>query len=92
VKLLFSPSWRSHQLVHALAVAMHYRRRVREFGSRFCTVLPTFYVDVTDLFWPAGGPRSSPPSPGGSVHLVLGAGLVHPSHAHARCAVPPVSA
>ena len=40
----------------ALAL-VHYRRRVREFGFTFLHgFVPTFYVDVTDIFMAAAGP------------------------------------
>ena len=50
VKLLFFASVALHQFVHGLA-CIHYRRRVREFGFTFLHgFVPTFYIDVTDIF------------------------------------------
>src|SRR5207249_9410814 len=50
VKLLFILTLAAHQIVHGLAL-VHYGRRVREFGFTFLHgFLPTFYVDVTDIF------------------------------------------
>jgi hypothetical protein len=50
VKLLFFVSVALHQFVHGLA-CIHYRRRVREFGFTFLHgFVPTFYIDVTDIF------------------------------------------
>src|SRR5262249_56371434 len=50
VKLVFFASVALHQFVHGLA-CIHYRRRVREFGFTFLHgFVPTFYIDVTDIF------------------------------------------
>ena len=50
VKLLFLVTVAAHQIVHGLAL-VHYGRRVREFGFTFLHgFVPTFYVDVTDIF------------------------------------------
>jgi len=50
VKVLFIFTLAVHQIVHGLA-CVHYGRRVREFGSTFLHgFVPTFYVDVTDIF------------------------------------------
>jgi hypothetical protein len=50
VKLLLILTLAGHQVVHALA-CIHYGRRVREFGFTFLHgFVPTFYVDVTDIF------------------------------------------
>src|SRR5207247_2094147 len=60
VKLLFFASVALHQLVHGLA-CVHYRRRVREFGFAFLHgFVPTFYVDVTDIFMATRGPGTAP--------------------------------
>src|SRR5207249_1308166 len=73
VKLLFFASVALHQLVHGLA-CVHYRRRVREFGFAFLHgFVPTFYVDVTDIFIATRGARVVTAVSGALVHLVLGA-------------------
>ncbi len=73
VKLLFFGSVALHQLVHALA-CIHYRRRVREFGFTFLHgFVPTFYVDVTDIFMANRRARVVTAVSGTLVHLVLGA-------------------
>jgi putative peptide zinc metalloprotease protein len=73
VKLLFFGSVALHQLVHALA-CVHYRRRVREFGFTFLHgFVPTFYVDVTDIFMANRRGRVVTAVSGTLVHLVLGA-------------------
>ena len=73
VKLLFFASVVLHQLVHALA-CVHYRRRVREFGFTFLHgFVPTFYVDVTDIFMARRQARVVTAVSGTLVHLVLGA-------------------
>jgi putative peptide zinc metalloprotease protein len=73
VKLLFFASVALHQLVHGLA-CVHYRRRVREFGFTFLHgFVPTFYVDVTDIFMASRRARVVTAVSGALVHLVLGA-------------------
>ena len=73
VKLLFFGSVALHQLVHALA-CVHHRRRVREFGFTFLHgFVPTFYVDVTDIFMTNRRGRVVTAVSGTLVHLVLGA-------------------
>ena len=73
VKLLFFASVALHQLVHGLA-CVHYRRRVREFGFAFLHgFVPTFYVDVTDIFMATRRARVVTAVSGTLVHLVLGA-------------------
>ena len=73
VKLLFFASVALHQLVHGLA-CVHYRRRVREFGFAFLHgFVPTFYVDVTDIFMATRRARVVTAVSGALVHLVLGA-------------------
>jgi len=73
VKLLFFASVALHQLVHGLA-CVHYRRRVREFGFALLHgFLPTFYVDVTDIFMASRRARVVTAVSGTLVHLVLGA-------------------
>jgi putative peptide zinc metalloprotease protein len=72
VKLLFLMSLVAHQTVHALAL-VHYGRRVREFGFTFLHgFVPTFYVDVTDIFMTPRRARVVSAVSGATVHLVLG--------------------
>src|SRR5258706_5271213 len=73
VKLLFFATVAAHQIVHGLAL-VHYRRRVREFGFTFLHgFVPTFYVDVTDIFMASRRARVVTAVAGALVHLVLGA-------------------
>jgi putative peptide zinc metalloprotease protein len=52
---------------------VHYRRRVREFGFTFLHgFVPTFYVDVTDIFMASRRARIVTAVSGTMVHLVLG--------------------
>ena len=61
-----------HQIVHGLAL-VHYRRQVREFGFTFLHgIIPTFYVDVTDIFMASRRARIVTAVSGTLVHLVLG--------------------
>ena len=72
VKLLFLFTVAAHQLVHGLAL-VHYGRRVREFGFTFLHgFVPTFYVDVTDVFMTSRRARVVTAVSGTLVHLVLG--------------------
>ncbi|MGH7312839.1 MAG: hypothetical protein ACREJV_06685 [Candidatus Rokuibacteriota bacterium] len=72
VKLLFFATLVVHQLVHGLAL-VHYGRRVREFGFTFLHgFVPTFYVDVTDIFMANRRARIVTALSGTLVHLVLG--------------------
>jgi putative peptide zinc metalloprotease protein len=72
VKLLFFFTVAAHQIVHGLAL-IHYRRRVREFGFTFLHgFVPTFYVDVTDIFMASRRARVVTAVSGAVVHLVLG--------------------
>jgi putative peptide zinc metalloprotease protein len=72
VKLLFFLTVATHQIVHGLAL-VHYRRRVREFGFTFLHgFVPTFYVDVTDIFMTGRRARVVTAVSGATVHLVLG--------------------
>ena len=72
VKLLFLATVAAHQLVHGLAL-VHYGRRVREFGFTFLHgFVPTFYVDVTDVFMTSQRARVVTAVSGTLVHLVLG--------------------
>ena len=72
VKLLFLVTLAAHQIVHGLAL-VHYRRRVREFGFTFLHgFVPTFYVDVTDIFMASRRARVVTAVSGAAVHLLLG--------------------
>jgi putative peptide zinc metalloprotease protein len=72
VKLLFFLTVAAHQIVHGLAL-IHYQRRVREFGFTFLHgFVPTFYVDVTDIFMASRRARVVTAVSGALVHLVLG--------------------
>jgi putative peptide zinc metalloprotease protein len=72
VKLLFLFTVAAHQLVHGIAL-IHYKRRVREFGFTFLHgVVPTFYVDCTDIFMGTRRARVVTAISGALVHLVLG--------------------
>ncbi len=72
VKVLFLFTVGAHQLVHGLAL-VHYGRRVREFGFTFLHgFVPTFYVDVTDIFMTSRRARVVTAVSGALVHLVLG--------------------
>lgn len=72
VKLLLLATLAFHQLVHGLAL-VHYGRQVREFGFTFLHgLLPTFYVDVTDIFMASRRARVVTAVSGTLVHLVLG--------------------
>jgi putative peptide zinc metalloprotease protein len=72
VKLLFLLTVAAHQIVHGLAL-IHYQRRVREFGFTFLHgFVPTFYVDVTDIFMVRRRARVVTAVSGVMVHLVLG--------------------
>jgi putative peptide zinc metalloprotease protein len=73
VKLCFWLTVVSHQLVHALA-CVHYKRHVREFGfTMLHGFIPTFYVDVTDIFMASRRARIVNALSGPLVHLFLGA-------------------
>lgn len=72
VKFLFFFTLAAHQIVHGLAL-IHYGRRVREFGFTFLHgFVPTFYVDVTDIFMARRRARVVTAVSGAAVHLVLG--------------------
>ena len=62
-----------HQLIHGLAL-VHYKRRVREFGFTFLHgFIPTFYIDVTDIFMASRRARVITAISGTLVHLVVAA-------------------
>jgi putative peptide zinc metalloprotease protein len=72
IKLLLLLTIGVHQIVHGLAL-IHYGRRVREFGFTFLHgIVPTFYVDVTDIFMASRRARVVTAVSGALVHLVLG--------------------
>ena len=72
VKALFIGTLAAHQILHGLAL-VHYGRRVREFGFTFLHgFVPTFYVDVTDVFMTSRRARVVTAVSGTLVHLVLG--------------------
>jgi putative peptide zinc metalloprotease protein len=72
VKLVFLVTLAAHQIVHGLAL-VHYGRRVREFGFTFLHgFVPTFYVDVTDIFMGSRRARVVTAVSGAVFHLVLG--------------------
>ncbi len=72
VKLLFFLTVAAHQVVHGLAL-IHYDRRVREFGFTFLHgFVPTFYVDVTDIFMASRRARVVTAASGTLLHVVLG--------------------
>ena len=73
VKLCFWLTVASHQLMHALA-CVHYKRHVREFGfTMLHGFIPTFYVDVTDIFMSSRRARIVTALAGPLVHLFLAA-------------------
>jgi putative peptide zinc metalloprotease protein len=73
VKLCFWLTVITHQAMHALA-CVHYKRRVREFGfTMLHGFIPTFYVDVTDIFMASRRARIVNALAGPLVHLSLGA-------------------
>lgn len=72
IKVLFFATLLVHQLGHALAL-VHYGRRVREFGFTFLHgFVPSFYVDVTDIFMVNRRARVVTALAGALVHLALG--------------------
>jgi putative peptide zinc metalloprotease protein len=72
MKLFLLLTLAAHQAVHGLAL-VHYGRRVREFGFTFLHgIVPTFYVDVTDIFMASRRARVVTAVSGTLVHLTLG--------------------
>jgi putative peptide zinc metalloprotease protein len=72
VKLLLIVTIGIHQLVHGLA-CVHYGRHVREFGFTFLHgIVPTFFVDITDIFMSSRRGRLVTAISGTLVHLTLG--------------------
>ena len=73
VKLFFFVTVAAHQLIHGLALDA-LRPAGAEFGFTFLHgFMPTFYVDVTDIFMGSRGARIVTAVSGPLVHLVLGA-------------------
>jgi putative peptide zinc metalloprotease protein len=73
VKVLLILTLGLHQVVHGLA-CVHYGRRVREFGFTFLHgIVPTFFVDLTDIFMASRRARLVTAVSGTLVHLALGA-------------------
>ena len=71
VKLCFWLTVVTHQIMHALA-CIHAKRRVREFGfTMLHGFIPTFYVDVTDVFMANRRARIMNALAGPLVHLFL---------------------
>src|SRR5215472_787766 len=74
VKFFFWLTVVVHQIMHALA-CVHSRRRVREFGfTMLHGFIPTFYVDVTDIFMASRRARIINALAGPLVHLFLATG------------------
>jgi putative peptide zinc metalloprotease protein len=72
VKLILFATLALHQILHGLA-CIHYRRRVREYGfTMLHGFLPTFFVDVTDIFMASRRARVVTALSGTLVHLYLG--------------------
>lgn len=72
VKAFFFATLATHQLVHGLA-CVHYGRRVREFGFTLLHgFVPTFYVDITDIFMATRKARLVTAAAGPLVHLYAG--------------------
>ena len=73
VKFFFFATLAAHQTVHGLA-CVHYGRRVREYGFTLLHgFVPTFYVDVTDIFMASRRARVVTALAGPLVHLYFGA-------------------
>lgn len=71
VKVVFWLTVVGHQIIHALA-CVHYGRRVREFGfTMLHGFIPTFYVDVTDIFMTGRRARIVNALAGPLVHFFL---------------------
>ncbi len=72
-KALVFATMAAHQVVHGLA-CVHYGRRVRAFGFTLLHgFLPSFFVDVTDIFMTSRRARVVTAIAGPLVHLALGA-------------------
>ena len=74
VKLALLTTMAIHQVIHGLA-CVHYGRRVREFGFTLLHgFVPTFFVDVTDIFMASRRARMMTALAGPLTHVYL-AGL-----------------
>jgi putative peptide zinc metalloprotease protein len=74
VKLLLFATMAVHQVVHGLA-CVHYGRKVREYGFTFLHgFVPSFFVDVTDIFLATRRARLVTALSGALTHVYL-AGL-----------------
>lgn len=72
VKLVLFVTLAVHQILHGLA-CVHYGRRVREYGFTFLHgFVPTFFVDVTDIFMASRRARVVTALSGPLIHLYLG--------------------
>ena len=72
VKLLLFVTLAIHQILHGLG-CIHYRRRVREYGFTLLHgFVPTFFVDVTDIFMASRRARVVTALSGTMIHLYLG--------------------
>lgn len=72
VKLLLFVTLAVHQILHGLA-CIHYGRRVREYGfTMLHGFVPTFFVDVTDIFMASRRGRVVTALSGTLIHLYLG--------------------
>lgn len=72
VKLLLFVTLAIHQILHGLA-CVHYGRRVREYGFTLLHgFIPTFFVDVTDIFMAGRRARVVTALSGTLIHLYLG--------------------
>jgi len=72
VKLVLFVTLAIHQILHGLA-CVHYGRRVREYGFTLLHgFVPTFFVDVTDIFMASRRARVVTALSGPLMHLYLG--------------------
>ncbi|MFQ5829964.1 MAG: PqqD family protein [Candidatus Methylomirabilia bacterium] len=71
VKLFLLGTMAFHQMVHGLA-CVHYGRRVREYGfTMLHGFIPTFFVDVTDIFMASRRARVLTALSGALTHVFL---------------------
>ncbi|MBI4610829.1 MAG: hypothetical protein HY726_17690 [Candidatus Rokubacteria bacterium] len=72
VKVVLFVTLAVHQILHGLA-CVHYGRRVREYGFTLLHgFVPTFFVDVTDIFMASRRARVVTALSGPLIHLYLG--------------------
>jgi len=72
VKLFLFVTLAVHQIIHGLT-CVHYGRRVREYGFTLLHgFVPTFFVDVTDIFMASRRARVVTALSGTLIHLYLG--------------------